>query len=62
MINSPATSFAGLIAEMRILLAERLLSCALRIMPEKAPEAEPLAKALGSYADQAMQLNRWAST
>ena len=49
----------SLIQEARILLAEWLLKFALLAMPEQAREAEPLAKALGEYADEAMKLNRW---
>lgn len=51
----------ALIQEARICFAEWLLKCALYIMPEQAPEAAPLAEALGGYADEAMRLNRWGS-
>lgn len=49
----------SLVQEARIWLAEWLLQLALHMMPEKAPEADPMAKALGDYADEVMKLNRW---
>jgi hypothetical protein len=48
--------------ELRVMLAEWLLKRALLVMPEEAPEAVPMARALGAYADEVMHLNRWSCT
>lgn len=49
----------AIVHEVRILIAEWLLHCSLRLMPGDARECEPLEKALDGYVTETNRINRW---
>jgi hypothetical protein len=45
--------------EFRIMFAEWLMRLSYHVMPADAPEAVPMAKAIGAYGDDVRQIGRW---